>query len=69
MKHLLIIISFSILSFITINSSIAQSTAGGGTVECFSQSYAVDDFDYYDCGNCEKVTGRRGYGNTRQCTT
>lgn len=49
----------------------SQTLGGGGgnTVECFSQSYTQDDFDYYDCGTCQKVDGRRGYGSIRLCNT
>lgn len=61
------ILCLSVMCFTT----NAQSLEGGGgnTVECFSQSYTQEDFDYYDCGTCEKEDGRRGYGNTRLCTT
>lgn len=42
---------------------------GGNTVDCYSQSRKVQDFDYYDCGTCEKESGRMGFGNALQCTT
>jgi hypothetical protein len=48
----------------------ARATGGGPfTVECFSQSIAHAEFDYYDCGDCKKKDGRRAYGNAFTCQT
>jgi hypothetical protein len=50
-------------------NALGQATVGGGTVVCFFQSREVEDFDYYDCGTCEKIDGRMGYGSSLSCST
>jgi hypothetical protein len=36
--------------------------------DCHSSSTASPDDDYYDCGPCEKVSGRKGTGTPSKCT-
>jgi hypothetical protein len=46
----------------------ALASGTGNVVDCHSSStYSAPD-DYYDCGPCEKVTGRKGTGSKRTCT-
>jgi hypothetical protein len=67
MPFSLICLGLIFISPINLRAQILEE--GGGKVECFSQSYTQPDFDYYDCGSCSKIDGRRGYGNTNICTT
>ncbi|MDR1339788.1 MAG: hypothetical protein LBK58_07035 [Prevotellaceae bacterium] len=46
----------------------ALASGTGNTVDCYSSSTNSPNNDYYDCGPCEKVSGRKGTGTKRTCT-
>lgn len=69
MKAKIKVIAFALIIATSFSSSVIGQTLGGGrTVDCYSQSRDAEDFDYYDCGTCEKVEGRMAFGNARQCS-
>ncbi len=47
----------------------AEANENEGEVTCHSASQNAPNFDYYDCGDCKKVDGRKGYAATLTCTT
>jgi hypothetical protein len=38
------------------------------TVGCYSESEESPRHDYYDCGPCDKVSGRKGIGQRSECS-
>mgnify|MGYP007069939236 CR=1 FL=1 len=45
----------------------ALSDGESNKVDCFSSSFYHEGYDYYDCGECVKISDREGYLRRRTC--
>ncbi len=70
MKNLKILAIFIFtIALSTMSIDNAEANENEGEVNCYSTSQNAPDFDYYDCADCKKVDGRKGYAATLTCTT